>query len=133
MKTEKPQAPKQIIFKEDYLDFPIPTGRRILVKPVKAPRKNSMGLFIPDTEGHVAKTKKGEVVYVSDAISKSENICLGDIVMYNTYEDIFITHKGQDYLILYVDTLYCVQKLSKGFKSAFEEEDFIPAEKLSIN
>jgi len=89
-----------------------PINGRILVKPVEAKKKTSGGIYLPDTAKE--KVQEGEVVAVAE--DATEEIAVGDCVIYKEFGGTEVKFNGEDYVLLTEDDL-----LAK-----YEEVDKIP-------
>ena len=89
-----------------------PINGRILVKPVEAKKKTSGGIYLPDTAKE--KVQEGEVVAVAE--DATEEIAVGDCVIYKEFGGMEVKFNREDYILLTEDDL-----LAK-----YEEVDKIP-------
>jgi len=89
-----------------------PINGRILVKPVEAKKKTSGGIYLPDTAKE--KVQEGEVVAVAE--DATEEIAVGDCVIYKEFGGTEVKFNREDYILLTEDDL-----LAK-----YEEVDKIP-------
>lgn len=85
---------------------------RILVKPFKAKEKTSSGIYIPDTAKE--KLKEGEIIALAE--DATDEVVVGDHVIYKEFAGTEVKIEGQDYILLTEDDL-----LAK-----YEEVDKIP-------
>ena len=89
-----------------------PINGRILVKPFEAKDKTSGGIYIPDTAKE--KLQEGEVIAI--AKDATDEVAVGDHVIYKEFAGTEVKIEGQDYVLLTEDDL-----LAK-----YEEVDKIP-------
>jgi chaperonin GroES len=89
-----------------------PINGRILVKPIEAKKKTSGGIYLPDTAKE--KVQEGEVVAVAE--DATEEVAVGDHVIYKEFGGTEVKFNGEDYVLLTEDDL-----LAK-----YEEIDKIP-------
>ncbi len=74
-----------------------PVNDYVLIKLEEEPEeKTSGGIIIPDTAKE--KPKEGEVVGI--AAGASEQISIGDRVIYKEYSGTQITYEGEEYLLI---------------------------------
>lgn len=73
-----------------------PLQGNVLIEPAAADEKTAGGLIIPDS----AKEKPSEGTVVSLAADATDQIAVGDRVIYKKYGGTEITHEGNDYMIV---------------------------------
>jgi chaperonin GroES len=78
-----------------------PINGRILVKPFEAKDKTSGGIYIPDT----AKGKLQEGAVVAVAKDATDEVAVGDHVMYKEFTGTEVKIEGEDYILLTEDDL----------------------------
>jgi len=89
-----------------------PINGRILVKPLEAKDKTSGGIYLPDTAKE--KLQEGEVVAVAE--DATDEVVVGDRIIYKELGGTEVKIEGEDYILLTEDDL-----LAK-----YEEVDKIP-------
>lgn len=78
-----------------------PINGRIVVKPAEAKEKTEGGIYLPDTARE--KLREGEVIAVaSDA---TEEVTVGDNVIYKEFGGTEVKLDGEDYILLTEDDL----------------------------
>ncbi|MBN1522050.1 MAG: co-chaperone GroES [Candidatus Aureabacteria bacterium] len=78
-----------------------PTNGRILLKPIEAKDKTPGGLYLPDTARE--KLQEGEVI--ATAKDATDEVVVGDHVVYKEFAGTDVQIKGQDYILLTADDL----------------------------
>jgi len=78
-----------------------PIKGRILVKPFGAKDKTSAGIYLPDTAKE--KLQEGEVIAV--AKDATDEVAVGDHVIYKEFAGTEIKIEGEDYILLTEDDL----------------------------
>ena len=89
-----------------------PIKGRVVVKPSEAEEKTSSGIYLPDTAKE--KLREGEVIAV--AKDATEEVAVGDRVIYKEFGGTEVKIDEEDYILLTEDDL-----LAK-----YEEVDKIP-------
>jgi len=89
-----------------------PINGRILVKPLEAEEKTAGGIYLPDSAKKTVH--EGEVVATAD--DASEEVALGNRVIYTEFGGTKVKFEGEEYYLLSEDDL-----LAK-----YEEVDKIP-------
>ncbi len=80
-----------------------PVNNYVLIKlATKAEEKTAGGIFIPDTSKE--KPKDGEVVGI--ATGASEEINIGDWVIYKEFSGTEVTHEGEKYLLVSASDIF---------------------------
>jgi len=74
-----------------------PINGRVLVKPLEASEQTVGGIYLPDTakEGSI---REGEVVAVAD--DATEEVAVGDRIIYKEFSGTEINVEGEDYVVL---------------------------------
>ena len=78
-----------------------PINGRILVKPLEAKDKTSGGIYLPDTAKE--KRKVGKVVAVAE--DATDEVAVGDLIIYKELTGTEIKIEDQDYILLSEDDL----------------------------
>ena len=78
-----------------------PLHDRVIVKRVEEEEKTKGGIIIPDT----AKEKPSEGIVEAIAADATEQIAVGDKVIYKSYSGTSITFDGIDYILVPVDDI----------------------------
>ena len=78
-----------------------PVNGRILVKPFEAKDKTSGGLYLPDT----AKEKLQEGKVIAVAKDATDEVTVGDHVVYKEFAGTEIKIEGKSYILLTEDDL----------------------------
>jgi chaperonin GroES len=78
-----------------------PMHGRVLVEPFEAKDKTSGGIYIPDTAKE--KLQEGEVIAV--AKDATDEVAVGDHVIYKEFGGTEVKLEGQDYILLTEDDL----------------------------
>jgi len=78
-----------------------PINGRILVKPIEAKKKTSGGIYLPDTAKE--KVQEGEVIAVAE--DATEEIAVGDRVIYKEFGGTEVKFNRDDYVLLTEDDL----------------------------
>jgi len=78
-----------------------PMHGRILVKPSEAKDKTSGGIYIPDTAKE--KLQEGDVIAV--AKDATDEVAVGDQVIYKEFGGTEVKIEGEDYILLTEDDL----------------------------
>ena len=89
-----------------------PIKGRIVVKPLEAKEKTSTGIYLPDTAKE--KLQEGEVIAM--AKDATEEVTVGDRIIYKEFSGTEVKIDDEDYILLTEDDL-----LAK-----YEEVDKIP-------
>ena len=79
----------------------IPINGHVLVKPREVPDKTAGGIHLPDN----ARELPGEGTVVAVADDATEELTVGDHVIYKETAGTEITVEGEDYLLLAIDDL----------------------------
>lgn len=78
-----------------------PINGRILVKLLEAKDKTSGGIYLPDTAKE--KLQEGEVIAVAE--DATDEIAVGDHVIYKEFGGTEVKLEGEDYILLTEDDL----------------------------
>jgi len=78
-----------------------PINGRILVKPFKAKEKTSSGIYIPDTAKE--KLQEGEIIALAE--DATDEVVVGDHVIYKEFAGTEVKIEGEDYILLTEDDL----------------------------
>jgi chaperonin GroES len=78
-----------------------PMHGRILVEPFEAKDKTSGGIYIPDTAKE--KLQEGEVIAVAE--DATDEVAVGDHVLYKEFAGTEVKIEGEDYILLTDDDL----------------------------
>ena len=78
-----------------------PINGRVVVKPLEAKEKTSGGIYVPDTAKE--KLQEGEVVAVAD--DATDEVAVGDHVIYKEFGGKEVKIEGEDYVVLTEDDL----------------------------
>ena len=78
-----------------------PINGRILVKPAEGKDKTSSGLYIPDT----AKEKLHEAEIIAIAKDATDEVVVGDRVIYKEFSGTEVNIEGEDYVLLTEDDI----------------------------
>jgi len=78
-----------------------PINGRILVKPLEAKDKTSGGIYLPDTAKE--KRKVGEVIVIAE--DATDEVAVGDHVIYKEFGGTEIKIEEEDYILLTEDDL----------------------------
>jgi len=78
-----------------------PINGRIVVKPSKAKEKTEGGIYLPDTAKE--KLREGEVIAVAD--DATEEVVVGDYVIYKEFGGTEVKLNDENYIILTEDDL----------------------------
>lgn len=73
-----------------------PLQGNVLIEPAAAEEKTASGIIIPDS----AKEKPSEGIVASLAADATDQIAVGDRVIYKKFGGTEITHDGKDYMIV---------------------------------
>jgi chaperonin GroES len=73
-----------------------PIKGRILVKPIKAREKSPQGIYLPDTSQK--KLNEGEVIAIAE--DATEEIAVGDHVIFNEFSGTELKFEGEKYILL---------------------------------
>ena len=79
----------------------VPINGNILVKPAKVEEKTSSGIYIPDT----AQDKLNEAEIIAIAKDATDEVVVGDRVIYKGFGGTEIKLDGEDYIMITVDDL----------------------------
>lgn len=78
-----------------------PINGHILVKPVEIEEKTSGGIYIPDT----AKERPREAEIIAIAKDATDEVVVGDRVIYKEFGGTEIKLDGEDYILITADDL----------------------------
>jgi chaperonin GroES len=78
-----------------------PMHGRVLVKPLEAQEKTAGGIYIPDT----AKEKLQEGSIVAVAEDATDEVAVGDRVIYKEFGGTEVRVEGEDYILFTEDDL----------------------------
>lgn len=78
-----------------------PINGRILVRPLEAEDKTAGGIYLPDTARE--KLQEGEIIAV--AKDATDEVAVGDRVIYKELTGTEVKIEGQDYILLTEDDL----------------------------
>jgi len=78
-----------------------PMNGRVVVRPVESSEQTKGGIVIPDTAKE--KSQEGEIVAVAD--DATEEVAVGDRVIYKEYGGTEVDVDGQKHVILETDDL----------------------------
>jgi chaperonin GroES len=78
-----------------------PMNGRIVVKPLEAQEKTAGGIYIPDTAKE--KLQEGEIVAVAE--DATDEVAVGDRVIYKEFGGTEVTVEGEDYILFTEDDL----------------------------
>ena len=78
-----------------------PINGRILVKPLKAEEKTKSGIYIPDNAR--GKTQEGKVVAL--AKDATDEVAVGDEVIYKEYSGTEVKIDGEEYILFTEDDI----------------------------
>jgi len=78
-----------------------PINGRILLKPLAAKDKTSGGIYLPDTAKE--KLQEGEVIAVAE--DSTDEVAVGDCIIYKELSGTEIKIEGEDYILLTEDDL----------------------------
>ena len=78
-----------------------PMNGRILVRPLEVPNKTAGGIHLPDSAKE--KAQEGEVVAVAE--DATEEVAVGDRVIYRQFAGNEISVEGEDHVLLAFDDL----------------------------
>jgi chaperonin GroES len=78
-----------------------PMHGRILVEPFEAKDKTSGGIYIPDTAKE--RLQEGEVIAVAE--DATDEVAVGDRVIYKEFGGTEVKVEGEDYILLTEDDL----------------------------
>ena len=78
-----------------------PIKGRVLVKPVESKETTAGGIFIPDT----AKEKLYEAEIIAKAEDATDEVIVGDHVIYKEFGGTKVKFEGEDYILLGEDDL----------------------------
>ena len=78
-----------------------PINGHVLVKPIEADEQTAGGIYLPDT----AKEKLHEGKVVAVAEDATEEVAVGDRIIYKEFSGTEIELEGQDYILLSSDSL----------------------------
>jgi len=73
-----------------------PLSGNVLIEQIDAETVSAGGIIIPDA----AKERPSQGIIVALAADASDEVCIGDRVIYKKFGGTAITHDGRDYLIL---------------------------------
>ncbi len=79
----------------------IPINGQILLKPAEAAEKTSGGIFLP--ESGQEKPQEGEIIAVAE--DATEEVAVGDRVIYKKYSGTEVTMNDENYILLTADDL----------------------------
>jgi chaperonin GroES len=78
-----------------------PMNGRIVVKPLEAQEKTAGGIYIPDTAKE--KLQEGEIVAVAE--DATDEVAVGDRVIYKEFGGTEVRVEGEDYILFTEDDL----------------------------
>ena len=78
-----------------------PINGRVVVKSLEPKEKTSGGIYVPDTAKE--KLQEGEVVAIAD--DATDEVAVGDHVIYKEFGGKEVKMEGKDYIILTEDDL----------------------------
>lgn len=78
-----------------------PINGRILVRPFETKDKTSGGIYLPDTAKE--KLQEGEVIAI--AKDATDEVAVGDHVIYKEFAGVEVKIEGEDYILLTEDDL----------------------------
>ena len=78
-----------------------PINGRILVKPFQAKEKTSGGIYFPDTAKE--KLQEGEIIALAE--DATDEVVVGDHVIYKEFAGTEVKIEGEDYILLTEDDL----------------------------
>ena len=78
-----------------------PINGRILVKPFEAKEKTSGGIYLPDTAKE--KLQEGEIIAVAE--DATDEVAVGDHVIYKEFAGTEVKLEEEDYILLTEDDL----------------------------
>lgn len=78
-----------------------PINGQILVKPLEARDKTSGGIYVPDTAKE--KLQEGKVIAVAE--DATDEVAVGDRVIYKELSGTEVKAEGEDYILLTEDDL----------------------------
>jgi len=78
-----------------------PINGRILVKPFKAKEKTSGGIYFPDTAKE--RLQEGEIIALAE--DATDEVVVGDHVIYKEFAGTEVKIEGEDYILLTEDDL----------------------------
>lgn len=78
-----------------------PMNGRILVKPLEAKEKTAGGLYLPDSAKE--KLREGEVI--AKAKDATDEVVIGDHLIYKDFGGTEVRLEGEDYILLTEDDL----------------------------
>jgi chaperonin GroES len=78
-----------------------PMHGRVLVEPLEAKEKTSGGIYIPDTAKE--RLQEGEVVAVAE--DATDEVAVGDRVIYKEFGGTEVRVEGEDYILFTEDDL----------------------------
>ncbi len=79
----------------------VPIKGRILIKPIKDKEMTSSGIYLPDT----SKKKDNEGKVIAIAEDATEEIAIGDRIIYNEFSGTKVKFEGENYILLNEDDL----------------------------
>ena len=79
----------------------IPINGRILIKPVEVQATTPGGIYIPDT----AKEKLNEAEIIAIAKDATDEVVVGDRVIYKEFGGTEIKLEGEEYILIAADDL----------------------------
>jgi len=78
-----------------------PINGQVLLKPLKAPEKTAGGLHLPESGRE--KPSEGEVIAVAE--DATEEVAVGDRVIYREFSGTKVSADGEEYLLIPSDEL----------------------------
>lgn len=78
-----------------------PINSQILVKPLEAADQTAGGIYVPDSAKE--KTQEGKVIAVAE--DATEEVAVGDRVIYKPYSGTEISMEGEKHILLTSDDL----------------------------
>ena len=79
----------------------VPIKGRILIKPIKDKEMTSSGIYLPDTSEK--KDNEGKVIAIAE--DATEEIAIGDRIIYNEFSGTKVKFEGENYILLNEDDL----------------------------
>ena len=78
-----------------------PINSQVLVQPLEAAEKTAGGIYVPDAVRE--KPREGEVIAVAD--DATEEVAVGDRVIFKQFSGTEVTMEGEKYILLASDDL----------------------------
>jgi len=79
----------------------VPINGHVLVKPLEPPQQTAGGIHLPDSARE--KQQEGKVIAVAE--DATEEVAVGDRVIYKEFSGTEVSAEGEDYLLLASDEL----------------------------